>query len=299
MKTEKNILIAFLLNLAFSVFELFGGIFTGSVAIASDAVHDAGDAVSIGISYFLERRSKKAPDARHTYGYARYSVMGGLVTTAILLMGSLAVIYNAVIRMIHPVSINYDAMAVFAVVGVVVNLIGALVTRDGRSLNQRAVSLHMLEDVLGWIVVLVGAIVMKLTGFALIDPIMSIGVSVFIIINAVKNLKRIVDIFLEKAPDNIDVEEITQHIREIEGVIDVHHVHLWTMDGLHNLATLHVVAHAEPDKIKELVKNELIEHGIGHSTVEMETSAQQCESKECHNHMHIELGHSHHGHHCH
>jgi cobalt-zinc-cadmium efflux system protein len=150
MKTEKNILLAFLLNLAFSLFEFLGGIFTGSVAILSDAVHDIGDAVSIGVSFFLERKAKRLPDATYTYGYARYSVLGGIITTLILLIGSLAVIYNAVNRLFHPTEIHYNGMILFAIVGVLVNFFAALLTREGNSLNQKAVNLHMLEDVLGW-----------------------------------------------------------------------------------------------------------------------------------------------------
>jgi cobalt-zinc-cadmium efflux system protein len=159
MKTEKNILIAFVLNFAFSIFEFVGGIFTGSVAIISDAIHDIGDAASIGISYFLEKKSKQQPDAEYTYGYARYSVLGSLITTLILLVGSAVVIYNAIGRIIAPTEINYGGMILFAVVGVCVNFGAAFLTRDGHSLNQKAVNLHMLEDVLGWVVVLVGAVV--------------------------------------------------------------------------------------------------------------------------------------------
>ena len=180
MKTERNILIAFLLNLAFSIFEFFGGFFTGSVAIISDAVHDIGDAASIGASYFLEKKSKKQPDEHFTYGYARYSVIGSVITTLILLVGSLLVIYNAVLRIIHPTPINYGGMILFAIIGAAVNLLAALFTREGDSLNQKAVNLHMLEDVLGWLVVLVGAVIMRFTDIAIIDPLMSIGVAVFI-----------------------------------------------------------------------------------------------------------------------
>ena len=167
MKTERNIFIAFLLNLSFSVFEFIGGIITGSVAIMSDAVHDIGDAASIGISFFLEKKSKGKPDEKYTYGYARYSVVGGLITTLILLLGSVMVIYNAVNRIIEPTEIDYTGMIIFAVVGVCVNFCAAIFTREGGSLNQKAVNLHMLEDVLGWLVVLMGAIVMKFTDFAL------------------------------------------------------------------------------------------------------------------------------------
>ncbi len=282
MKTEKNILIAFILNLAFSVFEFFGGIFTGSVAIISDSIHDIGDAASIGLSYFLEKKSKKEPDAEYTYGYARYSVLGGVITTMILLIGSVAVIYNAVIKIANPSEINYNGMILFAIVGVFVNLLAALLTRKGDSLNQKAVNLHMLEDVLGWIVVLVGAVVMKFTDLAIIDPIMSIGVSVYILINAAKNLKEALDLFLEKAPKGIELKEIESHLCEIDGVFDVHHIHIWSTDGHNNYATLHIVTDSEHAEIKERVREELKEHGITHSTIELEAVGEECSEKHCH-----------------
>jgi cobalt-zinc-cadmium efflux system protein len=259
MKTERNILVAFLLNLLFSIFEFFGGIFTGSVAIISDAVHDIGDAASIGISFFLERKSKKRPDEHYTYGYARYSVLGSIITTFILLFGSVAVIYNAVARLIRPTEINYDGMIIFAIVGVIVNFAAALFTREGDSLNQKAVNLHMLEDVLGWAVVLIGAIVMRFTDIAIIDPLMSIVVSLFILINAVKGLKEATDVFLEKTPYGIDTHEITEHLCKLDGVLDVHHVHIWSMDGSGHCATLHAVISKNSDahELKEKIREEL------------------------------------------
>lgn len=294
MKTEKNILIAFILNLAFSLFEFAGGIFTKSVAIMSDAIHDIGDAASIGISYFLEKKSKKQPDATYTYGYQRYSVIGSVITTLILLVGSIFVIGNAVVRLINPTEINYDGMIIFAVVGVAVNLGAALITREGGSLNQRAVNLHMLEDVLGWVVVLIGAVVMRFTDFYILDPLMSIGVALFILINAARNLKEALDLFLEKTPHGIDIEEIKHHISEIEGVIDVHHIHIWSMDGENNFATMHIVTDADQHKIKHDVREELAEHGIAHATLELETSDENCDEKNC-----TIKSHSHHSHHHH
>lgn len=297
MKTERNILIAFILNLAFSVFEFVGSIITGSVAIASDAVHDIGDAASIGVSYFLEKKSKKQPDEKYTYGYARYSVLGGFITTLILISGSAVMIYNAVSKIIHPTQINYNGMIVFAVVGVCVNFCAAFFTREGDSVNQKAVNLHMLEDVLGWAVVLVGAVVMRFTDFNLIDPIMSIGVSVFILINAVKNLKPVFELFLEKAPHNIEVAEIKSHIEEIDGVLGVHHIHLWSIDGQNNFATLHVVTDCDVHIIKDRIREEMHEHGIGHVTIETETSGEHCHEEECRVEVQPHHGHHHHHHH--
>lgn len=296
MKTEKNILIAFILNLAFSLFEFVGGLFTGSVAIISDAVHDLGDAASIGISYFLEKKSKKQPDEEYTYGYARYSVIGSVITTLILLFGSALVIYNAASRIISPAEINYDGMIIFAVVGVCVNLGAALFTHGGDSLNQKAVNLHMLEDVLGWIVVLIGAVVMRFTDFAVIDPLMSVAVAVFIFVNAIKNLKSAIDLFLEKAPASINISELKEHLTKLKGVIDVHHIHIWSMDGQSNYATMHLVTKGDGHEIKEAVREELKEHGIAHATLELEAEHEHCHEEQCAVKTSAGMAHHHHHH---
>ena len=297
MKTEKNILIAFILNLLFSVFEFIGGIFTGSVAIISDAVHDIGDAASIGTSFFLEKKSQKQPDEKYTYGYGRYSVIGSVITTLILLFGSVMVVYNAINRILNPTPINYDGMIVFAIVGVCVNFGAALLTHGGNSLNQKAVNLHMLEDVLGWAVVLIGAVVMRFTDFYIIDPLMSIGVAVFILINAMGNLKEAVNLFLERTPHGINIKELEKHISQLEGVLDVHHIHVWSMDGQTNYATMHIVTNENHHTIKEKVREELNEHGISHSTLELETEDEHCHEKNCRIESVTVRGHHHHHHH--
>ncbi len=296
MKTEKNILIAFILNFVFSVFEFIGGALTGSVAIISDAVHDIGDALSIGISYFLERKSKKQPDEIYTYGYARFSVLGSLITTVILLFGSLAVIYNAIIRIFNPTEINYNGMIVFAIIGVIVNFVAAFFTREGDSLNQKAVNLHMLEDVLGWAIVLICAIIMRFTDNSILDPLMSIGVSLYIFVNAIKNLKQIENLFLEKIPTDVSIKEIKEHVLQIEGVQDVHHIHIWSMDGYNNYATMHIVTEKESSEIKKEIREELKEHHIQHVTLEFEGVNEDCHCENCHI-EHCENHHHHHHHH--
>ena len=297
MKSEIKILIAFILNISFSVLEFFGGIFTGSVAILSDAIHDIGDATSIGISYFLEKKSKKQPDKTYTYGYARFSVMGSVITTLILLFGSCAVIYNAIIRIFNPVEINYNGMIIFAVIGAVVNFLAAYFTKDGDSLNQKAVNLHMIEDVLGWFVVLVGAVIMRFTDISIIDPILSICVAIFIFINAIKNLKEVLDLFLEKIPQDINIDEIKEHILHIDGVKDVHHIHIRSIDGHHNYATMHIVTDGDSHKIKDKVREELSEHGIVHATLELESENEHCHEEDCHIYFEHSSGHHHHHHH--
>ncbi|MBO5324295.1 MAG: cation transporter [Oscillospiraceae bacterium] len=296
MKTQRNILMAFVLNLAFSIFEFMGGIFTGSVAILSDAVHDIGDAASIGVSYLLERKSLRQPDETYTYGYARYSVVGGLTTTLILMLGSVAMICKAIGGIIDPPQIHYDGMIVFAVVGVVVNFLAAWVTHNGDSVNQKAVNLHMLEDVLGWALVLVGAILMRFTDFALLDPMMSIGVSAFILISAIRNFSEVMDLLLEKAPKDMNVAEIKEHVCAIEGVEDVHHIHLWSMDGKNHYATMHIVTDRSPHEIKDKIRHELQANGIVHVTLELESPGEHCHELYCHVHSRVTTGHCHHHH---
>lgn len=280
MKTDKNILIAFLLNLSFSVFELFGGLFTKSVAILSDSLHDFGDAVSIGLSYFLEKKSRAAADDSHTCGYRRYSVLGGLITTLILMLGSVVMIREAAERIFAPVPVRVRGMLLLAAVGAVLNLVAAFVTREGDSVNQKAVNLHMLEDVLGWLVVLVGAVLMRFTGLTILDPLMSIGVAAFIFFAALKNLMQIMDIFLEKTPAEVDIPRLRAQLSGIAGVEDVHRLRVRSIDGYHHEASLHVVTKADdPPRLKAAIREALAEHHIVHAVIE--TEAETCGDAEC------------------
>ena len=303
MKADKKIFLAFCLNLFFSIFEFVGGLVTGSIAVISDSIHDLGDALSIGISFVFEKISHKKPDEKHTFGYYRYSVLGSVIQSVILLCGSVLVIYNAVLRIITPEAINYNGMIVIAIVGFAVNFLAAYFTSGEGSLNQKAINLHMLEDVLGWAIVLIGAIVMRFTNWYYIDAILSIALAIFILINALKSLKAVLDIFLEKTPEGVHIDEIKEHLIHIDGVLDIHHLHIWSMDGYKNGATLHVVTDDDFTAIKNKVKEELAEHGISHATVECERTNEECADIHCsggeHGHHHSH-GHGHsHSHHYH
>ena len=289
-KTEKNILIAFLLNLSFSIIEFIGGTITNSVAILSDSVHDIGDALSIGISYFLERKSNKKPDKNYTYGYLRYSVLGGFITTMILFIGSIFVIYNSILRIINPVDIHYEKMIIIAVFGVIVNTVAAYFTKDGKSLNQKAVNLHMLEDVLGWIVVLIGAIIMNFTNIKIIDSIMSIGVSIFVLIHATKEFKEILDLFLEKVPKDISIDKIKNNLLNIDGIDDIHHIHVWSISGEEIFLTMHVVINKQDKEIKNKIRDTLKKMNINHVTIEIEEKDEKCLDEHCY----IKVSHTHH-----
>ena len=282
MKTDKNILIAFILNLGFSIFEIIGGILTNSIAIISDAFHDFIDAFSIGLSYFLERKSKKKADYKYTYGYIRYSVLGALITTTFLLVGSIIVIIGAVDRLFNRADINYNGMIIISIIGIVVNFIAAYKTREGDSLNQKSVNLHMLEDVLGWVIVFIGSILMKFTDITYIDSIISIIIAIYILIHALENLKSVLDLFLVKTPKNVDIDALKKELLKVKNVSDIHHIHIWSMDGVNNYATIHAVINTKDfEKVKKELKKELEEHGIVHSTIEIEAKDSKCDELDC------------------
>lgn len=292
MKTSNRIFIAFILNLFFAIFEFIGGILTNSVAIVSDAVHDLGDCISLGLSYFLEKISLKKPDNKYTFGYVRYSVLGSLITTVILISGSILVIYKAIERLLSPVVVNYNGMIIFAIIGFIVNLMAAYLTKDGHSLNEKSVNLHMLEDVLGWLIVLIGAVFMRIFDLSILDPILSIGVALFILINAFKNFKKVLDLFVEKTPKDVEISAIKKELLKLEGILDVHHIHVWSMDGFTNYATMHIVSDENQVDIKEKVRDCLHVYNIEHVTIEIEKSTDLCHEKKCNgSHYHVKHHH--------
>lgn len=280
-KTDENILVAFILNFLFLMLEVVGGILTGSIAIMSDAVHDFGDVLSMGVSYILERKSRKARDEKYTYGYIRYSVIGSVFTTVVLIVGSILILHEAIERLAEPAEVQSGWMIIMAAFGLIVHGLATFVTHGEGSLNQRAVNLHMLEDTLGWIVVLVGAVIIRLTGASFIDPLMSIGVAIFILVMALKNFRSILDLFLEKTPNDVSVKKIVEAAEKVQGVISVHHVHVRSIDGVNNLATLHVVVKKYDSKIKKEVKDALLKCKVKHVTIDMELEGEDCDDEKC------------------
>ncbi len=296
MKTKTRILFAFLLNLLFSAVELVGGYLTGSVAILSDALHDAGDALGIGVAFVLETVSGRCPDRRYTYGYLRYSVLGGLLTALLLAVGAVAVVWQAAMRLIHPVPIAYDGMIWLAAVGVIINLAATLLTAGGGSLNQRAVSLHMLEDVLGWVAVLIGAVVMKLTGWVLLDTWLSIALSLVLLAVSVRTAGEALAVLLDRAPDGVCTEALARELAEIEGVCGVHHLHLRSLDGERHEASVHLVCAGDTRWVREAAESLLRAHGAVCVTVQVEEADEACPHRECTPPPAETHGHHHHGH---
>lgn len=279
--TADNIKTALLLNLTFTVVEIIGGLWTGSFAILADALHDLGDSVTLTFSFIMERVSRRERDRRYSYGYRRFSLLGALLSAVVLSAGSIYILAESVQRFMDPVSPNEQGMIAFALLGIVANGLALLRLSRDSSLNARMAALHLLEDVLGWVGILVVAVILVFYDIPILDPILSIVISFWVLFNVVRNTKRTLAIMLQAVPEEIDVQDVESHITEIEGVISCHHSHVWSIDGEHHSITTHVVV---PDdsgrddliRIKEETKKMLKDMHFISFTVEFEFESEEC-----------------------
>ncbi|MEA4967727.1 MAG: cation diffusion facilitator family transporter [Bacteroidaceae bacterium] len=277
--STKNIRTAFFLNLAFAFVELIGGIITNSVAILSDAVHDFGDSISLAIAWALQKKSNKAKDDKYSYGYKRFSLLSSVILSGILLVGSILILVEAIGRLFNPQEVNAQGMLWLAILGIIVNGLAALSVKRGKTLNERAVFLHIMEDVLGWIGVLVISIVMIFVNLPILDPILSISITIWVLYNVYKNLKATFNILLQAFPKDVDVKKLTKEIEAIDNVISIHDLHIWTQDGNSHVMTLHIVAEKNYEAIKLKVREMAKAYNIDHVTIELEDKDSTCEEK--------------------
>lgn len=227
-----NITVAFWLNTGFALLELVGGFYTNSVAIMSDALHDFGDSLSLGLAYYLQKKSEKRKDHFYTYGYKRFSLLGAFITSIVLTIGSVFIISEAIQRFSNPQQPDTKGMLVLAVIGIAVNGAAMFRLKKGNTLSEKAVSLHFLEDVLGWVAVLVGAIVMSFVEVPILDPILSIGIALFILFNVYKNIRSVLKIILQAVPENVSEIELKKQIDDFTEISEIHDIHSWSMDGI-------------------------------------------------------------------
>lgn len=280
--STENIRAAFFLNLFFALIELVGGFFTNSVAILSDAIHDFGDCISLGTAWYFQRKSKQPGNTVYTYGYKRFSLLGAFINSVVLTVGSALIIKESIERLFLPSKANAEGMLFLAVLGIVFNTIAMFRLRKGSSINERVVSLHFLEDVLGWVAVLVSAAVMMFWDIPILDPILSLAIAGFILLNVFRNLKPALRIILQGVPDTTLQEKIRQSVCSNKEVYNVHDFHLWSLDGEHNVVSLHVIVEAnislkEAESLKEKIKADLLEFEITHATIEVEFEPEHCE----------------------
>ncbi|WP_414729713.1 cation diffusion facilitator family transporter [Zhongshania aliphaticivorans] len=272
---------AFFLNVTFTVIEFIGGWLTNSTAIMADAVHDLGDSLSIGSAWLLDRLSNKQADNAYTYGYRRLSLFGALINGLVLIAGSVWVLLSAIPRLLDPVMPHTEGMLLLAVLGVAVNGYAAYRLSQGKTLNEKVLNWHLLEDVLGWVAVLIVASIMQFVDWPILDPLLSIGFTLFILVNVARNLWATSRLFFQAAPDSEILKNIEQSLLSLAKVKGVHHLHLWSLDGESHVLTVHVETSAlqniaEYSELKTLINDKLATHDLAHTTIEIELDAELC-----------------------
>lgn len=280
-RSGKNLKIAFFLNLGFTILEIVGGLYTNSMAILSDAMHDLGDSLSLGTAWYLDKKSKQRANARFSFGYRRFSLLGALINSLVLILGSTYIIYEAVGRILEPQHSDAMGMIVFALIGITVNGYAAWKLRSGKSLNEKVVSWHLLEDVLGWVAVLVVAIVLSFKDIHYLDPVLSLLITLYVLYNVIKRLKDTLLVFLQGVPENIDLEEIRAKVLKVPKVQSLHHLHVWSLEGEHHVCTMHIkLQHinrfGQLVETKERLKTILEEYKFDHLTIETELDTESC-----------------------
>lgn len=285
-ESEKNISYAFFLNLGFTIIEIIGGLLTNSVAILSDAIHDFGDSISLGLAWYLQKVSKKQSDNKYSYGYRRFSLLGAIINSVILLVGSFLILSETIPRIIHPQEPNVQGMFILAILGIAVNGAAVIRLRKGSSLNEKVVSLHLWEDVLGWVAILIGSVIMYFFDVPVIDPILSVLISIYILIHVFRNINTSMRIILQGTPVEIDIEEIKKEMLSFAEVSEIHDLHLWSIDGNYHVVTTHVVIkEALPMEqlaiLKTRIRLKLEELNIQHATIEFETNEEICCLESC------------------
>lgn len=284
-KSTKNIKLAFFLNMGFTIIEFIGGYLTNSIAIMSDALHDLGDSFSLAFAWGLENISNKKKSESFTFGFKRFSLLGALINSIVLLTGSIYILMESISRIQSPQSVNPEGMLYLSILGIAVNGIAVFKTRSGKSLNERIVSVHLLEDVLGWVAVFITSIIMLYIEAPILDPILSVLIASYILWNVFRNLNETLRIFLQASPSNISIKNIEHLILEIPEINDIHKTQVWSLDGENHILNTHIVfgktsTANQIQKVKLAVKSILRENGISNSTLEIEFDDETCSSKQ-------------------
>lgn len=273
----RRVVIALCLTGTFMVVEVIGGLISGSLALLADAGHMLTDTMALGLAAVAFSVSRRAPDARLTFGYQRFQILAAFVNglTLIVIVGW--ILFEAVRRFIEPGGILAPTMLAVASAGLVVNVVAFVVLHGGdqRNLNIRGAALHVIGDLLGSVAAIIAALVILYTGWMPIDPLLSVAVALLILRSAWKLVKRSSHILLEGAPEWLDVEEMQTSVCEaVPGVRGIHHVHVWGLTPQDLMLTMHVhleeAARNPTSAIRDVKRLLESRYGIGHSTIEIE-----------------------------
>ena len=298
MKTKRVVWLAFFLNLCYAIVEFIAGGVFGSSAVLADSVHDLGDAVAIGVSAVLETVSNREEDSQYTLGYKRFSLLGALVTAVILMIGSVLVILENITKIVHPQPVNEEGVLWLGIIAVNINVIASLVVRKGKTKNESILSLHFLEDTLGWVAVILMAIILRFTDWYILDPLLSLVISFFILSKAIPRFWSTLKIFLDAVPEGVDIEQVKSDLEQLDNVASVNQINLWTMDDLEKNAIVHVcLEHVKHMEVcKESIRDLLKESGFQNVTIEVDEdlathrahkrNVEELESSQSHDHDH-------------
>ena len=298
MKTKHAVWLAFFLNLSYAIVEFIAGGIFGSSAVLADSVHDLGDAIAIGVSAFLETISNREEDSHYTLGYKRFSLLGALVTAVILMTGSVLVILENITKLFHPQPVNDEGILWLGIIAVSINVLASLVVRKRKTKNESILSLHFLEDTLGWVAVILMAVVLRFTDWYILDPLLSLAISSFILSKAIPRFWSTLKIFLDAVPEGVDIQQVKRDLEQLDHVASINQLNLWTMDGLEKNAIVHVclkkVEHMEV--CKEAIRAMLKDYGFQNITIEVDAdlathqahkrNMEELEASQSHDHDH-------------
>ena len=272
MKTKHAVWLAFFLNLSYAIVEFIAGGVFGSSAVLADSVHDMGDAIAIGVSAFLETISNREEDSHYTLGYKRFSLLGALVTAVILMTGSVLVILGNITKLFHPQPVNDEGILWLGIIAVSINVLASLVVRKGKTKNESILSLHFLEDTLGWVAVILMAIVLRFTDWYILDPLLSLVISIFILSKAIPRFWSTLKIFLDAVPEGVDIKQVKSDLEQLDHVASINQLNLWTMDGLEKNAIVHVCLKEieQMELCKESIRSKLKDCGFQNITIEID-----------------------------
>ena len=274
MSSKTSIWLAFFLNLSYAIVEFIAGGIFGSSAVLADSVHDLGDAIAIGISALLETISNREEDRQYTLGYKRFSLLGAMLTSVILMIGSVLVILENITKIAHPQPVNENGILWLGIIAVAINVLASLVVRKGKTKNESILSLHFLEDTLGWLAVILMAIILRYTDWYILDPLLSLVISIFILTKAIPRFWSALKIFLDAVPEGVDIKQVKKDLEQLDHVASVNQLNLWTMDGLEKNAIVHVcleeIEHIE--YCKESIRNLLKDYGFQNVTIEVDAN---------------------------
>lgn len=276
---------AFFLNLAFTIVEVVGGVYTNSLAILSDSLHDLGDSLSIGFSWVMESRAPRPRQGRYSYGFRRLSLLAALVNAVVLIVGSFVILSQAIPRLFNPQHSNARGMFILSILGIAVNGAAVLRVRTGKTMNSQMIAWHLLEDVLGWVAVLIVSISLVFTDIHILDPLLSILITGYVLYNVIRNLRKTIAIFLQAAPANLDVHAVEHQLEQIPNVLSTHHTHAWSLDGEHHVLTTHLVVPANASKadivqVKRQALRFMEQVDLEHTTIEVEYEDEDCRMKD-------------------